>query len=383
MHIVAVSFTWKLFRGQLQFMKKKGVELNLVSSPGWELDELIEKEKFDFGRIPIEREISPMKDLKSLIQLVKHIRRNKPDIVHTHTAKGGLLGIFAAYLVGAKCRMYHMRGLRYLTTTGLKRKLLIFMESLSCRLAHRVFCVSYSIREIAIKDGVCSADKLIVASNGSSNGVDSSNKFNPDNIDHKEVQKLKEEYRIPEDALVFGFLGRIVVDKGIGEITEAWKVFSEDYPKAYLVLVGKVESGDPVPEETLEYLTNHPRVVLTGEVDNTEMYYALFDVFVFPSHREGFANALLEASAMKLPCLTTTAPGCHDAVVDGETGLIVPFGEIDEIIRGMNFYVNHPEKRKEHGDGGRERILTYFESEKVWECYHEEYVKLFDEKNGK
>lgn len=367
-------------RGQVGYMKDRDFDVEAISSPGEKLAQFGTEQSIPVHAVELPRRITPLHDLKAVRQLVGLLRRIRPTIVHAHTPKGGLLGMISAWLARTPVRVYHMRGLPYITAIGNRRRLLKATEWVSCKLAHRVFCVSHSLREVAISDGLVPAGKIVVFGGGSGNGVDSSNRFNPDRFDEQYVQSKKTELGIPDVEIVIGFIGRIVRDKGIEELTVAWKSIRESSTNARLVMVGPIEPQDPVSPETLSYLQSDERVTMVDWVDDTSAIYPILDMLVLPTYREGFPNVPLEAASMGMPVVATRVPGCIDAVEDGVTGTLVPVRDAFALVDAIQMYLDDPELRKKHGQSGRERVLRDFRQEVIWEAVYQEYCRLLRQK---
>lgn len=379
-HITTVPLSLGFLRGQIGYMLIHGFEVEAISSPGVKLDEFGNEQGIHVHAIELPRRITPWHDLMAVWQLSWLLRRTHPSIVHAHTPKGGLLGMISSWINRIPLRIYHMRGLPYMSASGKKRTLLKLTERISCRLAHRVFCVSHSIREVAIADSICSADRIVVLGGGSGNGVDSSIRFNPGRFALEEVVAKRAEKGIAADEIVIGFVGRIVRDKGIQELIAAWQMMRNSHAHARLVLVGPVEPQDPVAPETLALLHEDDRVTMIDWVDDTSEVYPLFDLVVLPTYREGFPNVPLEAAAMELPVVATRVPGCIDAVEDCVTGTLVPVRDADALATAIAMYIVDPELREKHGRAGRERVLRDFRQEVIWEAMYQEYCRLLREK---
>jgi glycosyltransferase involved in cell wall biosynthesis len=276
-------------------------------------------------------------------------------------------------------RIYHMRGLPLMGATGVKRRLLWSTEWIACRLAHRVFCVSHSVRREAVDAGICPPEKIRVLLGGSGNGVDATDRFDPDARGEEARRLTRTRFGIPASAPVIGFVGRIVRDKGVVELAGAWRELRERYAHLHLLLVGPFEPQDPVPAETERLLRADPRVHLAGMDWDTPPLYAAMDVVALPTYREGFPNVPLEAAAMRLPVVATRIPGCVDAVADGRTGLLVPPRDPAALRDALVRYLDDPELRLLHGAAGRERVLREFRQEGIWEALHAEYRRLLAE----
>ena len=380
LHITTIPQALGFLIGQVGYMKSQGFEVNALSSPGKLLDRFANAEQVPVYSVRMIRRITPLRDLVAIFQLWQQLRIIRPQIVHTHTPKGGLLGMIAAWLAQVPVRIYSIHGLPLMTATGYRHILLRWSEKASCFLAHQVFCVSHSVRKVVVVEGLCSASKVKVLANGSFNGVDATDRFNPKNIGEHIRLKVRRKYGIPDDALVLGFVGRIVRDKGLVELVEAWKILCEEFPTLYLLVVGQFELEDSVPSEVEKLLRTNPRICLTGQVDDIPPLYAVMDVVALPSYREGFGLVAIEASAMALPVVATNIPGCVDAVQDGVTGILVPPRDAQALTEAIYKYLHDPAQRRQHGQAGRERVLRDFRREPIWKAMHQEYVCLLHQK---
>ncbi|HOP79171.1 MAG TPA: glycosyltransferase family 4 protein [Armatimonadota bacterium] len=377
-HITTVPESLGFLTGQVSYMKTRGFVIHAISSPGELLDRFEEQEKVEVHPVLMSRRITPLRDLFSLGRIVFTLRKIRPTIVHAHTPKGGLLGMIAAWLTGVPVRIYHIHGLPLMTATGRKRKILHWTEKTACKLATQVLCVSHSIRNVAIMENLCPEDKIKVLLSGSINGVDSKGRFNPLRVGERARIDTRTRFGIPEDAVVIGFVGRIVRDKGLVELVDAWKVLRNEFPELRLLVVGPFEPQDPVPQETEEILRNDSRIILTGSDWNTPPFYAAMDILALPTYREGFPVVPMEAASMALPVVATAIPGCIDAVVDNETGTLVEPGNSAALADAIRKYVKYPGLRKAHGIEGRRRMLSEFKQEEIWKAMCAEYSHLLE-----
>ena len=380
-HITTVPMSLVFLRGQVGFMKRCGIDVHAVSSPGQDLEEFARAEGISVTPVPMARRMTPFQDLVAVSRIWRLLRAKRPTIVHAHTPKGGLLGMIAATLANAPVRIYHIRGLPLLGADGMKRRILWLTEWLACRLAHRVICVSRSVQEVAVADGICAADKMRVLLSGSGNGVDARVRFDPDAA-APQRETVRARLGIPMDALVIGFVGRIVRDKGIVELSEAWRTLREAHPRSRLLLVGPVETQDPIPESVMMSLRNDARVHFLGMDWNTAPLYAAMDVVALPTYREGFPNVPLEAAAMRLPVVTTRVPGCIDAVMDRVTGILVPARDAYALQAALAEYMASAELRVQHGRAARARVLADYQPEAIWEAMFLEYWALIQERTA-
>jgi glycosyltransferase involved in cell wall biosynthesis len=375
-HVTTVPMSLTFLRGQIEYMKRRGFEVIAVSSPGDELERFGKEQEIDVVGVPMPRAITPIHDLRALATLTATLRRLRPTIVHAHTPKGGLLGMLAASLARVPVRVYHMRGLPMVTAEGPKRRLLEWTERTTCRAADKVVAVSASLRNIAIAEKLCPADKISILAGGSGNGVDAERRFNPQLVGSLARDEIRERYGIPTDALVIGFVGRLVRDKGIAELVEAVQALGQEYPRAHLLLVGMIEKRDAVPPAVLTRIKSDPRIHWLGADWNTAPLYAAMDIVALPTYREGFPNVPLEASAMGLPIVATDIPGCRDAIAAEETGILVPPRDTNALREALRRYVVDEGLRARHGRAGRQRVLHSFRQEAIWTALEDVYGTL-------
>ncbi len=367
-------------RGFIRTLKEREFDLYIICSPGELLHQFIQTEQVTGYGVQMPRRITPWQDLLALVRLCLLLRRIRPHIVHAHTPKGGLLGTIASTVCRVPVRIYHVRGLPHLSAAGFKQVVLRWSERVACALAHQVLCVSHSIRQVVIEERICPAHKIKVPASGSGQGVDAEGRFNPARFTEEEKKALRERLGIPGDAIVVGYVGRLVRDKGITELAQAWNALREKHHNLHLLLVGDYEPQDPVPHEIKEQFQSDPRVHLTGWVSDASVYYPLMHLLVLPSYREGFPNTPLEASAMCLPVVATRIPGCVDAVVDGVTGTLVPPRDARALTEAIERYILQPDLRIQHGTAGRQRVLAEFRPEVIWQALYEQYHLLMKEK---
>ena len=365
------------FEGQFTFIQNSGFDVIAISSPGKWLDTFAKEENIQTYGLEITRKITPFKDILTIYRLCRLLHRIKPDIVHAHTPKGGLLGIVAAWLVRVPIRIYQIHGLRFMTASGMKKKILTATEIVACALANRVLCVSNSIMNFVVDHNICAAQKIKTLANGTINGLNSKSKFNPAIFSAHQKYEIKAGYNIKPDSLVIGFVGRIVRDKGIIELCTAWKTLREEFPRLELLLAGPFEKNTyPLPDDIMEFIHSDDRIHLTGMLLDTVPAYLVMDILVLPTYREGFGLAAIEASAMNIPVVATNIPGCIDAVSDGSTGTLVPPYDAGELCTALRNYLLNPQLRRAHGTTGRQRVLTEFSQEKMWEAVRDEYETL-------
>jgi len=276
--------------GQIRYMMDKGFEVHVASGPGPELDYLVQTENIPVHRLKMKRGLSPLGDFVALLTLYFLCIRMKPAIVHGSTAKGGPLSMLASSLAKIPVRVYTLRGLIIELGSGIMKKVFRALEWLACRCATQIFAVSRSVMDKMVNEKLCDSRKIKVLESGSSMGVDAEKRFNPDRISKVDAEMLRARLGIPAVAIVAGFVGRIVRDKGIMELATAWRKLRREHENIFLLIIGPVEPQDPVPPEVLLEFRTDPRVIIIDFVHNQEMprYYRIMDFVVLPSYREGF-----------------------------------------------------------------------------------------------
>jgi len=376
--VIAVNSSIALgfLQGQPEYFQNSGFDVTVLRpekrSGEWEVPR---PDGVRVLEVPMEREISPVRDIRSICHLWGILRTLRPTVTNVGTPKAGLLGGFAAWLNRVPCRFYTLHGLRFETATGLRRKLLILAERLACRFAHRVVCVSHSVREKAIASGLVDRERALIFGAGSCNGVDVA-RFAPTQQRIWRAAELRRQFGIPADAPVALFVGRLTCDKGIAELIEAFLQLENRIPNLRLLLVGSFEDGDPLPEDIRKRLETHDRVILAGPVNDTAPYYAMADVLVLPSHREGLPTVVLEAHAAGKPVIGAAATGIVDLLVDGETGLLFPVGDVSSLANAIARLIEDKALARKLADAGRDQVKRKFRQELIWAALRREYLKV-------
>lgn len=375
--VVAItdSVSTALLRGQLRRAAKAGFDVWLLSGAGPELDRFSQTESVAVEGVAWKRGLAPLGDLRGFIQAYRLFRRIRPAIVNASTPKAGLLATLAAVLARVPIRIFTLRGLRSTTLAGVARFAVGFSEWLTCRLATDVVCISEGIRTAAVARGIVPPAKAWVLAHGSSNGIDLGRfTATPENV--AAAAELRQALGIPETSPVIGFVGRLVRDKGVAELVVAYASLQQEFRDLHLVLVGPAESANALPPSVQEQIKSLPNIHLTGTLQDPSPAYLAMDVLALPTHREGFGNVLLEAGAMGVPVVASAVEGCLDAVADGETGTLVPVGNVPWLAAALAAYLRDPDLRRRHGGAGRTRVLAFFRQEKLWQAQVEHYQML-------
>lgn len=363
-----------LLKGQLKFISQNGFEVIGVSSDEKELYELQTEEGIKVLPLNMTRKITPIKDFICIIKLYILLRKENPDIVHTHTPKAGLVGMTAAFLAGVPHRLHTVAGLPLMEATGNKRKVLNFVEKITYKFATKIYPNSGGLNDFIIKNKFTTSKKLKVLGNGSSNGINVSH-FSKEEIEAHVLNDLRQKHNISNQDFVFIFVGRLVGDKGVNELVSAFS--SLKHKDVKLLLVGAMETDlDPLKSETLKEIEENPKIIFVGFQKDVRPYFAISDTFVFPSYREGFPNVVMQAGAMELPSIVSNINGCNEIIVDGENGIIVPVKDIGALQKAMETFSENKIKLLVFKNNARKMIVERYEQSVVWQAYLREYHDL-------
>lgn len=370
--VTTIATSLNFFKGQYQLLSED-FDITAIASHKDDLLKIGENNGIKTHYIPMEREISLFKDFYSLICFICYFIKERPYIVHGNTPKGSLLSMIAAWITKVPVRIYMCHGLRYQGCGGFKRKLLMFMERISCRCATEVMCVSNGVKEVLIEDKITNKEPVVIW-NGSVSGIDTI-KFNPENF--KDNSNLKQQYNLNENDFILTFVGRIVKDKGINELVEAVNILHSKYANIKLLLIGGFENtGNPVSDITKKIIDESDFIIATGPQSNIASFLSITNLFVFPSYREGFGLSLMEAGAMGVPSLASNIPGCNEVVIDGQTGILIPSHSSQAIIDSIEKLYNNRELLNKIKSNCRNSIIERYEQNKLWQYYREFYLKL-------
>lgn len=369
--MTAHSMTLGLLKGQIGYIGQN-LDVLLVAKDSGGFKELAESEGVPYHEVEIKREINIRSDLKSLLALIKLFRKEKPDIVHANTPKGALLGMLAAKLTGVKHRIYNVNGLRFETATGKFRTLLITMEKIACACATKVIPQSNGVADVLRKEKI-TGKPLKVILNGSGNGVDIKH-FNPET---PEIAVKAKELKGGYNGISFVFVGRLVGDKGVNELVEAFSKLHKGIPDSRLYLVGgKEQNLDPLKPETLKLIDSNPDIFAVGSQKDVRPFLKASDVFVLPSYREGFPNVVLEALSMGLPVIVSDVNGAPDAVKDGLNGFVIPKRDAESLYEKMKELAQNEELRLRLASNSRIFVSERFNRPDIWQATLNMYNSL-------
>lgn len=345
----------------LSELKEEGYEVVALSSPDSDLQELGEREGVRTIGVEMERRVNPWKDFISLMKLIRVIRREKPDMVHSMTPKAGLLCMIASKLVGVPVRLHTFTGLVWPTATGLSRRILILTDKITCSCATHIIPEGEGVKRDLQR---CITNKpMEVLGYGNIRGV---------NLNYWRKTSKKQD-----GPLTFIYVGRIVREKGMNELVEAFVKLNEEYPETRLLLVGPYEEAlDPVSPKTKTMIDTNPSIEAVGSQKDVRPFYDRSDVLVFPSYREGFPNVVIEAGAMELPSIVTDINGSREIIEHGENGVIVPSQDEQALWRAMKWMVEHPVERKTMAEKARPMVADRYEEGFVRKCLKDYYKEI-------
>lgn len=346
------------YKGQIEALRQAGFEVTVVCSEDASLaGELSEGVRY--CPVPFSRRMTPWRDCRALWKLYRIFRTHRFSIVQYSTPKASLLGATAAFLAGVPCRLYLLWGLYYMGCTGLGRFLLKAFEKWICALSHQILPIAHEMVDFLEQENITSRRKCTVILNGSACGVDL-NRFRPD-ASGTYRRQIRQQYGIPEEAVVIGTVARLTGDKGIHELLAAFEQIHRENPSVYLLLVGQQEEKDRLRPEAEECIRSHPAVRCTGWQTDPVPFYAAMDIFCLPTYREGFGEVNLEAQAMGLPVVSTDIIGPRESVQNGSTGFLVPPRNVPPLREALSKLVQDAQLRSRMGQAARHRVEQLFD----------------------
>lgn len=356
----------------LKHLVETGYTVVAVSAPGPYLAEVAQAGITTIP-VPMSRRITPFRDLVALWRLVRLLHREKPEIVHTHTPKANLLGQWAAFLSGCRRRISTVHGFYFTPETpALKQALFRLTEHLSALPSHVVFLINREDMETAVRLRIVRGDKVRLLEGGL--GIDL-RRFHAEGAPAAERARHREGLGIPADALVVGYVGRLVEEKGVLDLFAAFRQVLAREPRAFLLMVGPYDAAKPdaIRPDTAAKYGIGDRTLFTGmRLDTVDLYRAM-DVFVLPSHREGLPISAMEAQAMRLPVVTTDARGCREVIVPGETGLLVPPRDPDALAEALLRLLHDKELRSRLGANAQRYAAQQFDQRAAFQAFDKAY----------
>jgi glycosyltransferase involved in cell wall biosynthesis len=377
--VTTVGGSLCFFRGIGEKLQSRHWTVYASSKDDSALDKWASAEGFRATPLDLHRAISPIRDLRAIVSCICSLRKTKPAIVHAHTPKAGLVAMIAAWAVGVPKRLYTVHGLPIETSTGLRAFLLWIADAIALLCATDVYAVSTSVKTSLKQYRLPRALSAKVLGHGTVCGVDVRRRFHYSKDDIRLRRKaVRESFGIPEGAVVAGFVGRFVQDKGIRELVSAARMAQRDAPGLHMLMVGTIDRDGGPDFASISDVQNDSKWSWAGWQPDVEKYYPAMDFLVLPSYREGFPTVVLEAAAMGVPAIVTDATGCVDAVVHRQTGIVVPARDSKTLAEAMVLYADDVEVREKHGRVARERVCSQFSQDFVQALLVEEYERLWE-----
>ena len=379
-HISSVDMTMKfLLRDQLLFFRKNGFDVYAVCFFGkWEGD--LKKEGIKTKSINFKRKISPINDLIVFFKLFFYFRKEKFQIIHTHTPKAGFLGQLAAKAAGVPVIINTIHGFYFDERSSfLKRSFYISLEKLAAECSDLIFFQSREDMQAAIKEKICPAQKIRYLGNG----VDIE-KFNIKRFSGEFIAAKKNELNLKSDTKIIGIVGRLVEEKGYLDLFEAFKAVLNKFPEIILLIIGPEEPGkkDAVDKNIISEYGMEKNVIFLGERADVDEIYPLMDVFILPSHREGFPRTVIEAMAMSKPIIATNIRGCREAIENNKTGILIPEKNSSKLAGAIIFLLENPQKSRELGENARVKSEKEFNEQIIFNRTIKEYYFFCGKNNN-
>ncbi|MFT7082806.1 MAG: glycosyltransferase involved in cell wall biosynthesis [Nonlabens sp.] len=367
----------KLLEGQLSYMQNY-FNVTAVSADKDALQKLGQHINVPTYHIEMSRQITPWKDLKAVFKLYQFFKMEQVSIVHTHTPKAGIVGMMASYFAKVPLRLHTVAGLPLMEAKGAKRNLLNLVEKCTYKFATKVYPNSKGLYDFILSEKLTSQQKLQIIGNASSNGIDTSH-FDPNLFTIQQNLELRTELNIATNSFVFIFVGRLVGDKGINELIEAYTQLRKAFPAkdTTLLLVGPFEHDlDPLQESTLQAIDRNASIISVGYQQDVRPYFAMSDALVFPSYREGFPNVVMQAGAMGLPCIVTDINGCNEIIEHKVNGIIISSKDAVSLTAAMSQLLSSDPTMNLLSSNARKMIVERYERREVWEALLQEYQSL-------
>lgn len=377
--VVSIDITLKfMLLPQLKFLKSQGYEVHAVCAPGKWIKS-VEQEGIKIETIRFKRKFfSPVSDLIAFVKLFFYFKKEKFDIVHTHTLKPVFYGQISAKLAGVPIIINTIHGFDFGEETSLsKKRLFICLERIAAKCSDIIFSVSKSVIKTGIDEKICRPDLLKYLGRD----IDT-DRFDPKRFSTESILNIKKELGIDSDKKIIGIVARLVEEKGYLELFEALEKVLLVFPNTLLLIVGpeEPEKRDAINHDTIKKYSVEKNVMFLGEKEEVEKIYCLMDIFVLPTHREGIGASILEASSMERPVIATNTGGCPEAVEDGKTGILIHMRSPEEITEAIIRLFKNPSAARQMGITGREKIIKEFNEEIIFGRLKKEYQRLINEK---
>lgn len=336
--IATVSYSIEtLIKNQPKYLSKY-FNVELMGADSGDIEDILEREKVLFKAVQMERRITPLKDLKVLFDLIVYFAKKKPDIVYSFTPKAGLLAMVASFFARCPVRIHNVVGMPLMEAKGKKKIILKLTEKITYLFATHIYCNSFGLKKYI--NTYLTNKKIKVIGHGSINGVDCD--FYKDNFSNEQKKQIRNKLGLKKTDFIVSYMGRIVKDKGINELIDAFKILNEKYDDIKFLIVGKFEQElNPITNENKEVILTNRNIKFIGFQNDLRDYLSISNLFVLPSYREGLPNALIEAGSFGIPLLATDINGCNEIIIDGKNGKLVEKKSVTSLYLGIEeLYLN-------------------------------------------
>lgn len=370
--IAPIERVFNLFLIQhAQKLMENGYEITLISDFSVEFSELY-KRKMNIINIRIDRNANLANLINSILILTRILKHTKYDFIQYTGPSTSLICSIAGILSNTKIRIYCLWGIRYLGFSGIKRKVFEAIEKITCFFSTHIILDSVGNQEYCLDNGIFIEGKSKVIGKGSACGV---------NLQVFNI-KLKREYSceirnllgINESDIVIGYLGRIIKDKGLEELFEVALGIVRKKANVKFLVVGNAEASDPISKELLSKVYNEKSIHICGFTSSPEKYYAAFDLFVFPSYREGFGGGVVQAAALGVPSLVNNIPPLLDSIGNGAYGFSVDTRNTLAFSTKLEQLISDTSELNNIGQKAYKFVLEHFD-QKIWLEQYLEYIE--------
>jgi len=361
-----------LIKGQPKYLSQF-FDITLVSSSDTLISQVEAYEGIKVHTIDMTREITPFQDLKALFKIFIYLSQNRPDIIYSFTPKAGLLGMIASYFARVPVRVHNIVGMPLIEASGNKKRLLKIIEKITYFFSTNLFCNSYGLKEYIQKN--LTKKNVKVVGNGSINGIDM--KLFRDSFTQTQKDELRDSLNIQKDDFVLLFIGRVVKDKGINELIQAFSILDKKYNNLKLLIVGDFEEHlNPIESKSIEIMRSNQNIIQVGFQKDVRPYLGVSSLFVLPSYREGLPNSLLEAGSFGIPLLATDINGCNEVIRDRENGILIKPKSVESLVDGISLLVENKQLYNRIKKSVRESIEDRYSQIFFWESLKNELESL-------
>lgn len=342
--------------------KSRGFEVFLIASMTAEFKDRYSSQ-FNLIDLPFERGVSFLGVFRGIYSLIKVMKKMNFTLVQYATPNASFYTSIASFFCRVPIRLYCQWGIRYVGFSGPSRVVFKLIEKITCWLSTDIRPASKKNMQFALEENLYSSHKCKVVGAGGAVGINLSH-FNVE-FKSKYINDILNEFPILKDKFVFGFVGRLEKDKGVNELLEAFKNFSDIHNNCVLLIVGPFDGNDRISLCNKNFMRNCSSIIFTGFRNDIQKLLSVMDVLVHPSYREGFSLVIQQAMAMKVPVITTDIPGPSEVIEEGKSGILVPAQNVESLVLAMDQLYNDSSLRNYFAKNGFLRVNELFIQEKM------------------